>query len=533
MLTKKEGIYEKQLIKEMTDNFGSLSEKDRSELIRLKCRNELLSFAVVMSMHLKGDRFDPYKVHEVICDFAQQSADGNEDHKYITISLPPRAGKSTIIGQYFLAWQIGRNPKARFIQASHKKSLVEKNSSIALSIIAHPEYKKIFPKTKLVDKGIKIERWDTTMGGGFLAATPRGGISGFDAGTLNDEDFPGAIIMDDLLADGNSNALLQTAWNWTTDQLLPRALPNTVYISMGTRFHINDVTGKLLETMPEVWKSLNVPALCIDPANDPLGRTEPGESYWEEKYPVKDILMKKAAMQESFDIIYQGIPAGSKGNLLKEDDIIYAPSLIKGHIFFSIDTNSKGKENSDFNAVCVWSWDGRAELLQLIDIFHSRCDFYELLLKMKQLARFWKPRWMIIEDKANGSSLISMLKQEFPGIEILGYNPTRDKVAKFNMCVPFVKRGQVYIYNGIAKKEAIHYELTNFPLVKNNDIVDAFSIGVLFWVNMFLSGKVSGASDMGYGVHLEPMRMPIDTSVLTIDTKRGYDTGWEGATNFL
>lgn len=535
MITKKQGLQERQIIEEMTAEFkkGKLTEQGRLELIRLKCRNELLTFCVVMSLHVPGDKFNPFPVHELICDFVQKSADGIEEYSNTTVSLPPRAGKSTIIGQYLIPFQIGRNPKARFIQGSHTLSLVERNSTRMLQIMNHPEYRKIFPQTKLVKKGLKLEKWTTTDDGGFLAATPRRGISGFDAGTLNQEDYPGAIILDDILASGDSSQILETTWNWTKSQLIPRALPNTVFMSMGTRYHVNDVTGRLIESNPDLWKTLNVPALCYDVQNDPLGR-KIGESFWEEKYPIKSLKIKESAMGDEFKVIFQGQPAGSRGNMVFKDDLKYTPDVLRGNVFFSIDCNSKGGDGSDYNAVAVWSYNSQEGFMQMVDLFHSRCDFYNLLRNMKDLVRYWKPFHIIVEDKANGSPLISMLEREYHGINIHPYKPLTNKVEKFSLAVPYIKRGQVFFYNGISKKEEMENELLKFPIGSiNDDIVDAVSMGILFWVNMILTGKVTTMTSIGHGLNLTPRTSPIDTGLLNVGDRRGMDTSWQGATQFL
>jgi hypothetical protein len=96
---------------------------------------------------------------------------------------------------------------------------------------------------------------------------------------LWDNDLPGIGLLDDLLEDGNSQATLDSTYNWTTTQFLTRGLPNHSIISMGTRFHVDDVTGRLLKAEPEKWRVLNIPALCDDEENDPLGR-KLGESHW-------------------------------------------------------------------------------------------------------------------------------------------------------------------------------------------------------------------------------------------------------------
>jgi hypothetical protein len=111
---------EKSLVKEMMLKVESLSQEERKELLRLKCRTEFITYARVITREVTNSGvFVPYKVHELICDYVQNICDGNPNYKRTTISLPPRSGKSMLISKLMPSWQLGRSPSAQFIMASY------------------------------------------------------------------------------------------------------------------------------------------------------------------------------------------------------------------------------------------------------------------------------------------------------------------------------------------------------------------------------------------------------------------------------
>ena len=510
MLTIKESLQEKKVIEEMTENFSQLTPSERKELIRLKCRNELLTFMVIAS----NKTFKPYDVHRLVTGFVQKTADDDPEYERTIVSLPPRVGKSTIISQYLPAWQLGRNPCSSHILSSHTLPRSQENVSTLLEIIANPNFKKIFPEFKLTEKGASSKGFKTSEGGGVLADSVQKKISGFDAGTMSYEHFPGFIIMDDLLSKGFSVRQLESAWKHVEEELITRGLPNKAIISMGTRFHANDVSGRLIEASPELWKILNVPALCVDESKDPLNRKK-GESIWEECYPAKELrIIQKIQDTVTFNTIYQGQPPGSKGNYVLESDITYVDETFKNGIcFFSVDTSFKGDSNSDYNCVAVWRLVPDLHAIALVDVLHLRCDFYALLGKMKTLINHYRPHSMVVEGKANGDALVSMLEKEVSNVKIHGYTPLKSKTARLQLVVPELKRGQVLFYSGITNLEEYVKELTQAPYVKHDDFVDALTLGIQFWTEIMSTGDFwSSGTKLGL-FKTFPRNAPIDTTV--------------------
>lgn len=513
MLTKYQSKKEKEIISELTARYKTLSDLERSELLRLKCRNELISFIFILS----GKTFKPYPVHQYVVDFVQKIADDDPGYEYTTISLPPRTGKSTIISQYLPAFQLGRNPLSNHIMASHTLELTQRNMSRIIEIMSSSTFKKIFPECKLPKTGVKTKKFRTISGGGCLATTPKSKVSGFDAGTMEHSHFPGLIILDDLLSNGDSPAELESAWNFVSVELLTRGLPNKSFISMGTRYHASDVTGRLLDSSPDLWKSINIPALCLDPENDPLNR-KMGESHWEEKFPVEELkIIRSIQTEEQFNTVYQGIPKGSKGNYIYLEDFIYTEKVFKGLSFFSIDTNAKGGSSSDYNCVCIWKLSGTGlDVIELIDVFYQKCDFSRLLINMEKLIQFHNPSHIVIESRASGDSLLSMLQREYQGVSIHGYNPRVDKIARMQLAAPSIKRGKVVIYQNIANWADYEKQLTTFPYAKNDDMADAFSLGINFY-NEVMNDSSFFSSLNGFVDQMKVIKKkePIDTSLLT------------------
>jgi Uncharacterized protein conserved in bacteria len=88
---------EKKLVLEMSKDIESLSNSDKKELLRLRCRTEFTTFAKFITREIGiNGIFKPYKVHSLICDYVQGICDGDPKYRRTVISLPPRTGKSLL-----------------------------------------------------------------------------------------------------------------------------------------------------------------------------------------------------------------------------------------------------------------------------------------------------------------------------------------------------------------------------------------------------------------------------------------------------
>ncbi|CAK6515108.1 MAG: Transcriptional regulator [Rickettsia helvetica] len=90
----------------------------------------------------------------------------------------------------------------------------------------------------------------------------------------------------------------------------------------------------------------------------------------------------------------------------------------------------------------------------------------------EKLANEYKPRFILIEDKASGQQLIQDIGFLGDNIRVIGIKPRLDKVTRFASVVPLLQSGSVLIPK---QSSIILKELLNFPHIKNDDIVDSVS----------------------------------------------------------
>ena len=496
-MNKAEVAKEKQIVKEMEASLQTLSSSDKQELLRLKCRTDFLTYARFITSEVPiAGKFQSFHVHEVIGNFLQRIGDGEKDYKQSAISLPPRTGKSLLISKVFPSWQMGRSPTAQFIMSSYALQLTNENSRAVIEYISHESFAWLFPECGVDRDKSNLSAIRNNNGGLIKIASAGGNVTGFGFGVIDDSELPGVGILDDLLADGNSIQVMETTFAWTQAQFLTRGLPNHAIISMGTRFHVDDVIGRLLKADPDGWKELNVPALCTDEENDVLGR-KLGESHWPEFFPVENLeAIRKSIGDKDFNSLYQGRPAGEQGAIFKEHWFEYhAKNKAKySHIYATVDTAYKADRMNDFTAICVWGYDNRERKLHLIHYFLERIEFPDLEKIAPQLVKTWKIRCVYIEGRAQGVPLIQTLKRTI-NIPIKELVPNKDKVLRANAIAPIVESGVVSLYENLPALGERLSELTSFPFIKNDDFVDAFVYGVTVYRDEIMGGgSVHGGS---------------------------------------
>lgn len=511
---------EKRIVAEMNARLADLSPTEKKELLRLRCRTEFITYAKFITREVSNSGvFVPYKVHELICNYVQNICDGNPEYKKTTISLAPRSGKSLLISKLMPSWQLGRSPSAKFIMASYALKLTHENSRAILSYVDSEAFRWIFPECTINGKDCNLKTIRSEQGGIIMSASAGSGVTGFGFGIISDEDLPGIGILDDLLEDGNSAQVLESTFKWTATQFLTRGLPNNCVMSMGTRFHKEDVIGRLLASDPEGWLELNVPAFCLDEENDPLGR-KLGESHWPEFFSVDYLESIKKQDEQTFNTLYLGRPEGESGAIFKDHWFEYHPKNLSNYeyVFATADTALKKGEMNDNSAICIFGVVRKTRKLHLLHVYMEKMEFPDLLKAMPVWMKSWRVRALYIESRASGLPLIQMLRKELnlPVKEVI---PTKDKILRANEVAPIAEDGRVSVYESIPSLGERMTELCAFPFTKKDDFVDAFCMGLkVFRDEIMGSGK---ATHGGVRAHLPQLNNLGGSQRLTSRLGRG------------
>lgn len=226
------------------------------------------------------------------------------------VNLPPGSAKSTYGSVLFPPWAMAQRSGFNVIGASNTAAMAEDFSRRAMHLVRDHAPALGYSLTRE-----SAEHWQTTTGGRYRAA----GIGGAIAGARAD-----LVIIDDPTrsrADAESEVVRESQWAWFTGDLRTRLKPDAAIVVIMTRWHADDLGGRLLERQPGLWKVISLPAQAED--DDPLGRT-PGEWLWgDDAYGYADALQEAKAEYEAagamrdWAALYQQHPTAAEGALFK------------------------------------------------------------------------------------------------------------------------------------------------------------------------------------------------------------------------
>lgn len=189
-----------------------------------------------------NDQYQAGWVHKLICKKLEKFARDIEEKKSprLMIFQPPRSGKSEIASKTFPAWLLGHYPHFEIIAASYAVSLPMGFSRKVKDLIGTKSYQNVFAETQLNSKAQAAEAWLTTAGGGYVAAGVGGGITGKGAHCL---------IIDDPVKDAeeaDSETQREKVWDWYGTTAYTRLAPGGGVLIIQTRWHDDDLSGRLL-----------------------------------------------------------------------------------------------------------------------------------------------------------------------------------------------------------------------------------------------------------------------------------------------
>ena len=258
--------------------------------------------------------------------------------KRVIICVQPRAGKSEIVSRRLPAYALGRNPNLEIITVSHTADLAASMNRDVQGIIDSPEYHRLFPHTTLNASNVKTVAYGTYLRnssifeivgykGRYLSAGVGGPIAGRGAKL--------AIIDDPFKnrQDADSETIRETIWRFYTSTFRTRVEDNGAIIIMHTRWHDDDLVGRLLElerNEPEYadrWEVVSLPSILDvipDPEQDPKGyesytkydqRRELGMVLWPQRYDLRFLKGVQVLNSDDFEAGYQQRPVRPGGQM--------------------------------------------------------------------------------------------------------------------------------------------------------------------------------------------------------------------------
>lgn len=288
------------------------------------------------------------------------------------------------------------------------------------------------------------------------------------------------LIIDDPLkdrAEADSATIRQKVWDWYTSTLYTRLAPGGGIILIQTRWHTDDLAGRLLEAAAngegDQWRVVNFPAIAE--TDEPHRKR--GEALHPERYPLEQLLKIKAAIgTRDWEALYQQHPTPDGGTIFKKEWLKFwlpkdLPSSFQG-IVLSWDMTFKEGDSNDF--VVGQAWGRKGGDFFLLDQVRGRWGFTETMEQFKALAaRYPQAGRKLVEDKANGPAVIDSLKHHISGI--VPVEPDGSKVARAHAVTALFEAGNVYIPDPSLFPWVREYitELTQFPSVAHDDQVDS------------------------------------------------------------
>jgi len=254
----------------------------------------------------------PAAHHKMLIRKLQAVADGKI--KRLMILMPPGSAKTTYVSQLFTVWWLARFPRSTIIAASHTADLAETISrKIQINIRDMGDVLGYDLATE------SVSGWTTSAGGEYKPAGVGGPITGRRANLA---------LIDDPVKNADAvatEAAREKTWDWFVTTLRTRMTPGAPLILVMTRWHMDDLGGRMLTRQGEAWDVLRLPAQAEE--NDPLGR-QPGEFLWgDDTYNYAADL--KAAKAESevngsmrvWEAMYQQNPRPIEGSLFKYEKV--------------------------------------------------------------------------------------------------------------------------------------------------------------------------------------------------------------------
>jgi predicted phage terminase large subunit-like protein len=441
-------------------------------LKRRSIRNSLADWA-----RYKG--FEPAPHHQLF--IREIEAFLKSEDEVLLLFAPPGSAKSTYVSVLLPSWYLAANSTHSILAATHNVEFAERwGRRVRNDIAADANVLGI----SLSEDSKAAARWSLTSGGEYYGVGAGVGISGFRANLGVGDDLFGSR------EDAYSDTIRQKRWDWYVDDFSARLKPGAKRILMNTRWHEEDVAGRVLEQIERKeikGRVISIPAIAEE--NDALGR-KPGEYLWDEPNGYNYGAFLRARQRETSPMmwaaLYQQRPAPEEGDYfkaawLKPCDKLPAKETMR---IYGGSDYAVTADGGDYAVYFVVGLDPEGRMY-LLDRWRKQSSSDEWIEAFCDLVLEWKPMgWA--EEKGQISAGVGpalderqrerkayCYRQQFPtrGDKAVRAQSIRGRMALEGLYVP-----TLYVPTSVPWYPEVKSELLSFPAGKYDDQVDALGL---------------------------------------------------------
>ena len=411
----------------------------------------------------------------------------------LCLMVPPRHTKSMIFNVFLPVWLWLSHP-IKAVSISHTGGLAGQMNSKRYAIINSAKFQELFTDIYLL-----------TNTAGFLKDSRGGELYSLNRNAFTG--YGGDVIINDDLTNAETarkdQAEMANAWAYYQNTMPSRIndINKCIIMNIQQRLAPNDIAGHIMNDphLAATYVFVTLPAEfdktthVVCPISGDIITFEKGDFLWPERFGDYSSLRYQVG-ESIYQTQYLQRPIASdktviKPNMIDEYDKTEVPDIMDADIVYaSHDFPVKDKDTSDYlGSILAYRVNST---LYITDCLEKRMAFVKSVEYVRQLDTVYPGCIQIIEDKANGSPILQQLQDEVAGMQ--PYQPgTASKFQRLESASLYMISHNVVLVRTVWNKFLNKWELSDslqnlkkrlldFPFVEHDDIVDAFSMLVLF-----------------------------------------------------
>lgn len=414
----------------------------------------------------------------------------------IIISAPPRHGKTELVAVHTSAWVLENLPRRNVILTGYGADLVETSARKVRDLIDDNEH---VLRCRIRKDVRQLSAFQTETDGYMYSVGLGGAITGRGAHVLLIDDYIKEI------KEALSQAHRDYLWNWFTTTAMTRLEPGASVIIIATRWHSDDLIGRIVNNFGGKWENICLPAFAGE--GDLLGR-QPGEVLFPERYGPEDIEAQRELLGSIFfHALYQQGPVDEVMKITNPEWLTEIQELPKADDWkwvrvWDLAATEGGGDYTCGTLVGYSKRLGRCVIGNIIRRQLSPGDVEELVRNVANADGLDVTVAIEQEPGSSGKSLVEHFgKTVIPDFKVVPVPATKAKLIRSQPFLAAAEAGKVslllpetadYSVHGALPKWHDHFkkEFESFPGGQNDDQVDTAAAGFIF-----LSGrKVYSAS---------------------------------------